>query len=98
MYSKIMIKSVLEGHFLISSNNLYGTLELLQECDIRVLEIAHIRDSVLDHDKTIESEPEGESGVFIGIYPSFTKDIRVHETGPHEFDPSGFFTDLATFT
>lgn len=70
-------------------------LELLQKRDIRILEVAHIRDSVLDHDETVEPEPEGESGVFLGIDPSFPKDIRVDESGTHELDPTGLLADPA---
>lgn len=73
----------------------HSFLELFQKSHIWTHKISHIRNSISDHHKAIETKSECKSRIDFRIESSFMNHVWMDETCTHEFYPTRVFTDLA---
>lgn len=69
---------------------------MLEESYVWILEVSEIRDTILYHDETIESESKGKSRVYARIQSSLAYHMRVYESCTHELYPARSFTYLTS--
>ena len=62
------------------------------------MKMADVIDSVTHHDKSVESQSEGESRIFRRINPSAFEYVRMYEPARKELNPSGLFAYAASFS
>ena len=64
--------------------------ELFEEFDFILVEETNIADTISDHRKTSETESEGKTRIFLGVYICLSEDIWMDETTAHKFEPATF--------
>jgi hypothetical protein len=86
------IKQVMSKTFLIS------LFELLQETHVVFEEEAQVVYLVFQHGDAFYSHSESKSGVFTVVYITGLEHVRINHAATENFDPTGIFTDITSFT
>src|SRR5699024_2085074 len=62
---------------------------VLGEADVALHDVAHVRHSVAEHEDALDSEPEGEALVLLGVHPGRAQHVRVDHAAAAHLDPAG---------
>lgn len=73
-------------------------LKFLEETDIVLGEHAQILDLIFQIGDSFDTHTQGEARIFLGIDAASVEHIRIHHAATEDFNPSGPFTERASFT
>ena len=71
-------------------------MELFEEAKIRAVEKADIIDSVTHHYKTVKTDIDIKTGIFVGIEPRGFKNVGMRGAARHDFYPTDMLANAAT--